>query len=160
MRRFLIDWLTRATLGVSALLVGGVSLFIFYGVFSRYLFGSSPIWFDELARYMIIYAAVLGIGAVWVKGGHMRVDVLERKVSPTLRKTIIFYQWIVTLILAGAMAWFSYKYMGKVSFFKTPGLQVSRSLPLISFPVGFGFLFLLVLLKGPFEKRTQSNDLK
>ncbi|SFS62656.1 TRAP-type C4-dicarboxylate transport system, small permease component [Sulfitobacter marinus] len=149
MRLALIKLLTRLTLGVSALLAASVAAFILYGVGARYFFGSSPIWFDELARYMIISSALIGIGGVWVNGGHMRVNVLERRVPPALRQTIVCYQWILTVALAGAMTWFSYNYIGSVSFFKTPGLQISRSWPVSVIPIGFGFLFVLSLLRGP-----------
>lgn len=142
-------WLARLTLGVSALLIAWVALFILYGVGARYLLGSSPIWFDELARYVIIGAAMIGIGAVWLDGAHMRVSILETHAPEGLRKAIILYQWLLTLVLAGAMTWFSYQYVGKVGFFQTPGLQVSRSLPVALLPIGFGLLTLLVLINGP-----------
>lgn len=149
MRQALIAGLVRLSLAGAALLMGGVSLFALYGVFARYLFGASPIWFDELARYIIIYAVLLALGAVWVRDGHMRVDVLETRVPHSLRRVIRLYQWGATLVLAGGMAWFSFDYMGSVGFFKTPGLQVSRIWPVAAFPVGFGLLFVLVLLQGP-----------
>lgn len=142
-------WLARLTLGVSAILIAWVTLFILYGVGSRYFLGSSPIWFDELARYVIIGAAMIGIGTVWVNGAHMRVSILENRVPASLRRIIILYQWLLTLALAGAMTWFSYQYIGQVSFFRTPGLQVSRSIPVALMPIGFGLLFVLVLLNGP-----------
>lgn len=154
-------WLARLTLGVSAIMIAWVSLFILYGVGSRYFLGSSPIWFDELARYVIIGAAMIGIGAVWVNGAHMRVSVLETHVPEGLRKVIILYQWLLTLALAGAMTWFSYKYVGQVGFFTTPGLQVSRSLPVALLPIGFGLLFLLALMNGPkaLPQATVEDDL-
>lgn len=148
-------WLARLTLGVSSLLVAWVTGFILYGVGARYFFGSSPIWFDELARYSIIGAAMIGVGAVWVEGAHMRVSILEKRVAPPLRRVIITYQWVLTVALAGAMTWFSYEYVGKVGFFKTPGLQISRSWPVAIMPLGFGLLFLLALLNGPKAMRDQ-----
>lgn len=155
MLAFLQKWLARLTLGVSSLLIAWVSLFILYGVGSRYLLGSSPIWFDELARYSIIAAAMIGVGAVWVEGAHMRVSVLEKRAPEYLRRAIVLYQWLLTLALTGAMAWFSYEYVGKVGFFKTPGLQISRSWPVAILPAGFGLLFLMVLLNGPRALREQ-----
>lgn len=148
-------WVARLTLGVSSLLIAWVALFILYGVGSRYLFGSSPIWFDELARYSIIAAAMLGVGAVWVQGAHMRVAILENRAPASVRRIIVFYQWFLTLVLSGAMAWFSYEYVGKVGFFKTPGLQISRSIPVAILPIGFGLLCFLVLLNGPKALREQ-----
>ena len=141
--------LTRLTIGVSALIIGWVTAFILYGVGARYFFGSSPIWFDELARYSIIGAAMIGAGAVWVMGAHMRVSVLENHVPAPIRTAIIWYQWLLTLALTGAMAWFAYEYVGKVGFFKTPGLQVSRSIPVSLMPLGFSLLFLMALFHGP-----------
>lgn len=149
MIKLLQAWLARLTLGVSALLIAWVTLFILYGVGSRYFLGASPIWFDELARYTIIAAAMIGVGAVWVNGGHMRVSFIETKISAPARKLVVFYQWLLTLTLAGMMAWFSYDYMGGVGFFKTPGLQISRSVPVAVMPIGFSLLFLMVLLNGP-----------
>ncbi len=154
-------WLARLTLGVSALLIAWVALFILYGVGARYFLGSSPIWFDELARYAIIAAAMIGVGAVWVDGAHMRVSVLETRVPEGLRKIIILYQWLLTLALAGSMTWFSYQYVGKVGFFQTPGLQVSRSVPVALMPIGFGLLFLMALINGPkaLPQAAVENDL-
>ncbi|WP_417473065.1 TRAP transporter small permease [Leisingera sp.] len=151
-------WLARLTMGVSALLIAWVALFILYGVGARYILGSSPIWFDELARYSIIAAAMIGVGAVWVEGAHMRVSVVEDRAPAALRRVIILYQWLLTLGLTGAMAWFSYEYVGKVGFFKTQGLQISRSVPVAILPVGFGLLFLMVLLHGPRALRAQTVE--
>lgn len=141
--------LARLTLGLSALLLAWVALLILYGIGSRYFLGASPIWFDELARYSIIGSAMLGVGAVWVEGAHMRVAVLEARVPPALRRSIVVYQWVLTVTLSGAMTWFSYEYVGQVSFFRTQGLQISRAYPVAIMPVGFGLLFLLALLRGP-----------
>ena len=142
-------WLARLTLGLSALLVAWVSILVLYGVGSRYLLGASPIWFAELTRYSIIASAMIGTGAVWIEGGHMRVGVLEARVPGAARRAIVLYQWVLTVGLAGAMTWFSYQYVGQVSFFQTQGLQVSRSYPVSVLPIGFGLLCLFALLKGP-----------
>lgn len=143
------NWLTQLTLSVSAVLIGWVVIFVLYGVGSRYFIGSSPIWFDELARYSIIASAMIPIGAVWVNGGHMRVNILENFVSPSVYRVIVLYQWLLALGLSGLMAWCSYHYVGQVGFFKTPGLQISRSIPVALMPLGFGLLFFLVLINGP-----------
>lgn len=141
--------LARLSIGVSTLLIAWVTVFILYGVGARYFLGASPIWFDELARYCIIGSAMLGMGAVWIEGAHMRVAILENRVSAPIKRVIVWYQWLLTLALTGAMTWFSYEYVGSVGFFKTPGLQISRSIPVAILPVGFGLLFLLALLNGP-----------
>lgn len=142
-------WLARLTLGVSAILVAWVAGLILYGVGARYFLGASPIWFDEVSRYSIIASALVGAGAVWVEGGHMRVAIVETRVPAPIRNAIVAYQWLLTVALSGAMTWFSYEYVGQVSFFRTQGLQISRAYPVAILPIGFGLLCLLALLHGP-----------
>lgn len=142
-------WLAQFTLWIGAALVLFVFLLVLYGVGTRYLAGASPIWFDELARYAIIASAMIGVGGVWVEGAHMRVGVLEARVPPRWARTVVTYQWLLTLALAAMMTWYGWTYMQSVSFFTTQGLQISRSWPVMFVPIGFALLFVLALLKGP-----------
>ena len=59
-------------------------LLLIYGVFARYLLGSAPIWLDEMARYLIIGSVMLVLGALWVEGGHMRINLLEERLPAHL----------------------------------------------------------------------------
>lgn len=132
----------------SALLVMDLSM-LTYGVVSRYLFGSSPFWLAELARFLIIGTALIAAGAVWIEGMHMRVGIVERIVPRPLAMTLYAYQWALTLSLAAFGTWISWNYAWSVSGFSTMGLGISRTLPLLAVPAGFGLLFIHALLRGP-----------
>lgn len=131
---------------------------ILYGVFMRYLAGGAPIWTDELARFLIIGCVMLGAGAVWVEGGHMRVALIERLLPRPLGRLLNLYQWLLTLGLAIAGTLISYRYAQSVSMFTSSGLGVSRTLPMLSLPLGFALLAWHALWYGPAPLKTLEED--
>ena len=142
------------TLTLAGLLLSVNALAILYGVFMRYIAGGAPIWTDELSRFLIIGTVMLAAGAVWSEGGHMRVGLLERLLPVPLARLLNLYQWLLTLLLALGGAWVSYRYALSVSMFTTSGLGISRSVPLLSLPLGFALLTWHVLLYGPAPLKT------
>lgn len=137
-----------------SLLVASILLFInlsviLYGVFMRYFVGGAPIWTDELSRFLIIGTVMIAAGAVWVEGSHMRVALIERLLPPPLARLLNVYQWLLTLGFAVGGAWVSYHYAQSVSMFTTSGLGISRTIPLMSMPIGFALLAWHVLWYGP-----------
>ncbi|MBN7823264.1 hypothetical protein, partial [Bowmanella yangjiangensis] len=63
-----IERLRAVVLNLGAALLLLDLLLLIYGVFARYLIGSSPIWMDEMARYLIIGSVMLLLGALWSEG--------------------------------------------------------------------------------------------
>ncbi|CUB03764.1 TRAP transporter small permease [Marinomonas fungiae] len=142
--RFL-RWLSSGILALNVLV-------IIYSVFTRYVLNHSPIWSDELSRYAIVASVMLAMSCSYVEGRHMRVSYLEQTVSQTARRFIEFYQWLAIAGVALFFAYISFRYALSLSKFTSMGLSVSKSIPLMSLPVGFMTLFLMALLKGPFKK--------
>lgn len=141
----------------SALLLGSV-LVILYGVSMRYVMGGAPIWMDELARFLIIATVMLALGAVWVEGEHMRVSLIERLLPAGLTKALVVYQWLLTLLLMATATWFSLQYALSTSMFTTMGLGISRSIPLMSLPIGFALLTWQALWYGPLPLKTELEE--
>jgi TRAP-type C4-dicarboxylate transport system permease small subunit len=112
------------------------------GVFSRYIFGSSPIWIDELSRYLMISAVMLISGVVFLDGEHMRLNFIDKVSSEKLKKVIYLYQNIIITLVFGFMTYFSCTYAISIYKFTTIGLGISKSIPMFSLPVGFLALFL------------------
>ncbi len=130
---------------------------LLYGIVARYLIGHSPIWMDELSRYLIIGSVLLAVGPAWLKKQHMRVDFIEHILPSKQRVMLTVYTWLLTVSLSGYTAWCSWHYAFSVSRFTTMGLGISKTIPLLALPVGFACLFLIVLLKGPELKRDRAD---
>ncbi|MDV6319694.1 TRAP transporter small permease [Chromohalobacter sp. HP20-39] len=148
-RKTLLSLLGRVTTGLGSIALLVTLIDILYGVVTRYVVGQAPIWSDELARYCLIASALLIAGNVWVRGEHMRVALLERKLEGAARQVLLVYQWLLTLGLCLAMTWWSWHYALSVSYFTSQGLGISRTIPMLAMPIGFGLLALQVLLYGP-----------
>jgi len=138
-----------ATITVATLLLVGTLGVILYGVFMRYVGGGAPIWMDELARFLIIATVMLAAGTVWVEGIHMRVALIERMIPRKAGRLLALYQWALTVALSFAAAWFCWHYAQSVALFKTMGLGISRSIPVMALPIGFALLGWHALLYGP-----------
>ncbi len=139
----------RVTLAIAAVLLASTVLIMLYGVVMRYVLGGAPIWVDELTRYLIIASVMLAIGVVWAEGAHMRVALLERRLPPRMATALIHYQWWLTLVLMAGATWMTWHYAMSASMFRTMGLGVSRSVPMLSMPIGFALITAQVLLHGP-----------
>ncbi|MCP1314414.1 MULTISPECIES: TRAP transporter small permease [unclassified Halomonas] len=148
------------SLTIAGALLATNVLIILYGVLTRYLLGGAPIWTDELSRFLIIATVMLAAGAVWAEGGHMRVALLERRLPGRLAAALVVYQWLVTLAIALGGAFVSYRYAmsPSIGLFKTSGLGISRSIPLLSLAIGFALLAVHVLLYGPAPLKTVEDD--
>lgn len=158
LRDTLLTLLGRLTTGL-----GGVALLItlvdiLYGIVARYVVGQAPIWSDEFARYCLIASSLLIAGNVWARGEHMRVALLERRLGATARRLLLAYQWLLTLVLTLAMTWWSWHYALSVGYFTSQGLGISRTIPTMAMPLGFGLLTLQVLIHGPLPLPQPGSD--
>ncbi|WP_435102829.1 TRAP transporter small permease [Arhodomonas sp. AD133] len=149
MRDRVANYLRMAALAMAGVLLVINLAVVSHGVITRYVMGGSPIWSDELSRYLIIATVMLAAGAVWSEGLHMRVGILERLLPGPAGRVVRAYQWLLTLALAGFGAWIGWQYAWSVSAFRTMGLGISRTVPLLCVPVGFALLFAHALLRGP-----------
>ncbi|SRR5690554_2174276 len=147
-----------ATITVATVLLLGNLLVILYGVFMRYVGGGAPIWMDELARFLIIGTVMLAAGAVWAEGIHMRVPLIERMIPRKAGRVLALYQWLLTVVLSFAAAWISWRYAQSISLFKTMGLGISRSIPVMALPLGFAVLGWHALLYGPRHLPVQEEE--
>lgn len=148
----------RLSLSIASAMLAIDLLVILYGVFTRYVAGGAPIWTDELARYLIIGAVMMAIGTVWVEGGHMRVAIIERLLPRGLGRLLSWYQWLLTLAVAVIGAWISYRYAQSVSMFTSQGLGISRTVPVMTMPIGFSLLALLAICHGPRPLPTLNDE--
>lgn len=74
-----LEWMTA---GLFALLV----LDVLWGVFSRHLLGSQSRWTEELARFLLMWVALLGAALVFRDRGHLGVDYVVGKLTPDARR--------------------------------------------------------------------------
>jgi TRAP-type C4-dicarboxylate transport system permease small subunit len=111
-----------ALLSVLALLA--IVAVVILQVFSRFLLPSSPIWTEELSRYLFIYLIVMGSGLVISKNQHVRLELFQSALNATWTKV---YQLFCHLLAGGFSIYilpYAYKYAQVGRWQTSPALEV------------------------------------
>jgi TRAP-type C4-dicarboxylate transport system permease small subunit len=88
------------------MLVIAVALLVFdvvWGVFSRYVMGAQTMWTEELARFLLVWIALLGGAVAFGTKGHLGVDYFVGKFHPDVRKLMAVFAHGVVLFFAGSI---------------------------------------------------------
>ncbi|SMY09325.1 TRAP transporter small permease [Flavimaricola marinus] len=134
--------------------VGAVGVMVFsimWQVVARYVFASPPIWTEELARYAMVWAGMLGASCAFYE--HSDPNLFPGARSITGRRGLEFavLRGIGVLIFAAPVIWFSF--IGPNGGF-TRGF-ISRSIartaemtgvPMIWFAIAIPTAFVLILI--------------
>jgi len=69
--------------------MAGISVVIIAQVFSRYVLGSSISWSEELARYLMIWMALVGASVAVRQGAHVGVTLLVERLGRKMRPWVL-----------------------------------------------------------------------
>jgi TRAP-type transport system small permease protein len=144
------------------LLMASMAVLVFANVISRYMFGKSFIWVEELTQYQMIWVTYLGAGLALREGRHVAVDTLQDLLPAHARH--LLRQFIALAIAAFLLA---LCVLGvQIAIFtwgqETPVLGVPAGLPYLAIPVGAAacLLHLATFWRDYVERRfTRPEDL-
>jgi len=95
--------MTKALDAVLIVAVGLLVLDVVWGVFTRYALGAQAKWTEELARFLLVWVALLGGAVAFGTKGHLGVDFFVGKFHPDARKLIAVVVHLVVLFFAGSV---------------------------------------------------------
>ena len=120
---------------------------IFSQVISRYGFGYTPEWSEELARYLFVYIVFLGSALIMGETGHLAVEFLPNRYKGTgfgkfltWLSLVCGYVFVLILLVQGS------KMTQVMTFQESPGLEISMSYIYVVIPVS-AVLMLLYLIR-------------
>jgi TRAP-type C4-dicarboxylate transport system permease small subunit len=117
-----------------ALFIGVMTLLVGAQVAGRFLFGYSIFWSDELARFLLVWIAFLGMSVGVRRGAHPGVDSLVRALPPTWARcaslAAIGGCTLFFLVMVGYGALLVLRTWGQVS----PSLGLRMSVPYLAVP--------------------------
>ena len=76
---------------------------VVWGVFTRYALGEQAKWTEELARFLLVWVALLGGAAAFGTKAHLGVDYFANQLHPDARKLTAVVSHLVVLFFAGAV---------------------------------------------------------
>jgi TRAP-type C4-dicarboxylate transport system permease small subunit len=94
------------TKGLELLIIATVALLVvdvLWGVFTRYALGAQAKWSEELARFLLVWVALLGGALAFRSKAHLGVDYFVNRLHPAARKLTAVTAHLVVLFFAGAV---------------------------------------------------------
>jgi TRAP-type C4-dicarboxylate transport system permease small subunit len=119
---------------------------ILLGVFQRYFLGSSMIWSEEVARFSLLWLVMLGATGAFLRGDHMAIDFVIKKMPVPLQKLASLVRLLISAGMLGLMISLGLTNALSMWHMKTMALNIPKTFPLLSVPVGLILLFAAVVL--------------
>lgn len=117
-------------------------IIIFAQVVMRYVFKDSLSWSEELARYIFLYQIWLGASLAVKRQSHLRIEIINAKLSP--RNKIIFdtFAKIIWLIFSVFLAYMSLQLTITISQRGqlSPAMRIPMGYAYASVPIGSGLM--------------------
>lgn len=141
-------WLNRWTERLCVLLLALLVLDVWAGVVARYALEASLPWTEELARYLMIWMALLAVSVGIYHREHIGLDVLRQKLPIRARRylralfDVIGFLFFLVLLVFGL----SMTRDGATQYANIFGM--SMALPFAAVPVSAGLACVQLLLRG------------
>lgn len=118
---------------------------IVLGIVMRYIFAQSIIWTEEVARYSLVWMAMLGAAGACARGDQMAVDFLVPHFPRPLRIVAEFLRVGVQVCILLVLTGFGIQNVGGTWQMKTMALGIPKAIPLMAVPIGMSMLLVQVL---------------
>lgn len=82
------------------ILMGVLTLDVLWQVISRYVMTNPSSWTEELARYLLIWVAILGAAYVTGQKGHISIDLISTRISPAQNRRLTVFIRIMIMLFA------------------------------------------------------------
>jgi TRAP-type C4-dicarboxylate transport system permease small subunit len=130
-----IRWIENA---IAVISMTTVSVLIFAQVVSRYGFNYTPIWSEELSRFLIVWSIFIGVAIGVRKNQHIGVDALIRFLPHKLKTASEVLLNLIGVVVIGVLIFNSIEFIQHTMEFEqlSPAMRLPMYIPYIAMPVG------------------------
>ena len=160
----IIDFIFKIAEILIFILFAVLSVLVFWQVVNRYFLNQSLTWSEEIARYLMIWVALLGSAVIYRHNGHMAVsnvvDALHGVAKNVIKGLSLAFQIVFIVI----MIWGTYQYFPTALSQKSPANQINMGLVYSIFFIS-AFLMILALIdiwvihRGNIETESEEDAL-
>jgi len=144
-----ITSLEKAVKWIVTIIIAMMVINITAGVFFRYVLGNSLVWTEELSRYLMVWAGMLGSGLAMADGSHVGIDLLVDKCPPVLAHALRIIAKIIIQIFLTVVMIKSFVYLDTLKIQKSSAMEMPMVIPYLSVTVGAIFMsienFLIII---------------
>jgi TRAP-type transport system small permease protein len=105
-------------------------------VFTRFFMDSSPHWTEEAARMLFIYAVAFGTGTGLQNGDFIRLDLIEKYLSPVVGRWLDIITDVIVIVFAILLL------TGSINFIR---LGMDELSPALQITMGFVFISISII---------------
>ena len=130
-----LEWIENSIAVVS---MATVSLLVFGQVVSRYGFNYTPVWSEELARFLVVWSIFIGVAIGVRNNQHIGVDALLRFLPHKLLLASEVLLNLIGVVVISILVYTSIDFIkatieyGQLS----PAMRIPMYIPYIAMPVG------------------------
>ena len=129
----------KNTARVSVLFFFIMTLIVWAQIFYRFVLGDGIVWAEEVAKFMMVWMALLGAAVVYYEGGHIAINFFISR-FPGLRYIQMFHALLASILFA-LLIYYGIKYANFGLRSISPASGIRRFWPYLAIPVGGGVLF-------------------
>lgn len=136
-------------------LVAVITVDLFLGVFSRYVLGSTFVWYDEVARACFMWLVFLGAAVAVRKGAHFSLHLLVDMMPPRLKSAVLLVAPLTIVVFSVTLVSLGWDLMLHGASQSTAVMGMPMSWVYASMPVGGSFMAIyavLLLIERPGEE--------
>lgn len=145
--RSLLDFLEKILAILTILSIGVMLILIFAQVITRYVFGYTPPFGEEMARYLFVWTVFFSLPLLARKGGHMCIETITSRLHGATLKFFNIVADIFTIIFLAILSWQGVKMVSFASFQTSPAMDISMSYVYWVIPLG-SFVMLLFTIEN------------
>ncbi|MCR4666820.1 MAG: TRAP transporter small permease [Desulfovibrio sp.] len=138
---------------------GSMLLLVFGQVITRYCFGWTPHFGEELARYLFVWVVFLSLPLVAKYGGHMCIETITSRVHGMTLKVLNILADLFSIAFLIIMTWNGVLMVERTSFQTSPAMMIPMSYVYAVIPFGCGVMLCYVFANLIRVLRTPANEL-
>lgn len=124
------------------LMMFGMFVLVFTNIITRYFFSYSINWAEELARYLMVWTAFLGIGLGMREGRHVAIEVLHDYLPKRVRPLLRAFVGLIIIAFMVSLAYIGYRYASVTMVQQSPVLRWPIGMIYMVIPIG-AIIFIL-----------------
>ena len=142
----------------TVVLFTAMTIIVWVQIFFRFILGGGIAWSEEIAKYMMVWMALLGASMLFREGGHIAINFFISKLS-FLRYILIFHA-VLSAALFTLLIIYGIDYATFGLKCTSPACGIKKFWPYLSIPVGGGFLLIQALARLAHLLFTDANTIR
>lgn len=127
--------------------IAAMVISIWISVFTRYVMGDAIPWGEQVAKYLMIWAAMIGSSLAVREGAHIAVTIVVDRFPPMLAKICSVTAFILSGVFLIVAVYYGYFWAAGASIQTDPSVwDMPLSIPYFAIPVGSALMLLQLML--------------